>query len=152
MIKDIEAVFLFDEFDAIGYKRSLDNDVGEMRRVINSFLQFLENDNSKSIVLAATNHPKLLDDALFRRFDDIISYKLPTEKEIYSLIKNRIASFSKNDFLIDDIVKTAKGLSHSEITKACDDAIKETILNDEDMINKGLLERMIEDKKNSYEN
>jgi SpoVK/Ycf46/Vps4 family AAA+-type ATPase len=152
MIKDIEAVFLFDEFDAIGYKRSLDNDVGEMRRVINSFLQFLENDNSKSIVLAATNHPKLLDEALFRRFDDIISYKLPTEKEIYRLIKNRIASFSKNDFLIDDIVKTAKGLSHSEITKACDDAIKETILNDEDMVNKGLLERMIEEKKISYEN
>jgi SpoVK/Ycf46/Vps4 family AAA+-type ATPase len=152
MIKDIEAVFLFDEFDAIGYKRSLDNDVGEMRRVINSFLQFLENDKSKSIILAATNHPSLLDDALFRRFDDIISYKLPTEKEIYRLIKNRIASFSKENFLIDDIVKLAKGLSHSEITKACDDAIKETILNDEDMINKGLLERMIKEKKISYEN
>ena len=88
----------------------------------------------------------------FRRFDDIISYKLPTEKEIYRLIKNRIASFSRGDFLIEDIVKSAKGLSHSEITKACDDAIKETILNDKDVINKDLLERMIKEKKISYEN
>ncbi len=152
MIKDVEAVFLFDEFDAIGYKRSLDNDVGEMRRVINSFLQFLENDKSKSIILAATNHPALLDDALFRRFDDIISYKLPTEQEIFRLIKNRIVSFSKNDFSMNDVIELAKGLSHSEITKACDDAIKEAILNDENAISKELLKMMIKEKKTSYNN
>jgi len=150
MINDIEAVFLFDEFDAIGYKRSSDNDVGEMRRVINSFLQFLENDKSQSIILAATNHPSLLDNALFRRFDDIISYKLPTEKEIFRLIKNRINSFYENDFSMSDVVKLAKGLSHSEITKACDDAIKEVILNDENVISKNLLRKMIKEKKDSY--
>jgi len=65
-------VFLFDEFDAIGGKRTMENDVGEMRRVLNSFLNFIEQDTSDSIVIAATNNPQLLDQALFRRFDDVL--------------------------------------------------------------------------------
>ncbi|MEG0693131.1 MAG: ATP-binding protein, partial [Oscillospiraceae bacterium] len=60
-ISEIPAVYLFDEFDAIGSDRALDNDVGEMRRILNSFLQYLENDDSTSIIIAATNNPKLLD-------------------------------------------------------------------------------------------
>ena len=44
------------EFDAIGGDRGRANDVGEMRRVLNSFLQFLESDESDSLILAATNH------------------------------------------------------------------------------------------------
>lgn len=67
-------VYLFDEFDALGTRRTQANDVGEIRRVLNSFLQFLERDTSESLIIAATNHPKLLDRALFRRFDDIIGY------------------------------------------------------------------------------
>jgi AAA+ superfamily predicted ATPase len=102
--------------------------------------------------LAATNHPALLDDALFRRFDDIITYKLSTEEEIYRLIKNRIAPFSKDDISMNDVVKLAKGLSHSEITKACDDSIKEAILDDKNVISKELLKMMIKEKKNSYNN
>ncbi len=70
-------VYFFDEFDAIGAQRSGTNDVGEIRRVLNSFLQFLENDDGPSLIVAATNHPELLDKALFRRFDDVISYELP---------------------------------------------------------------------------
>ena len=79
-IASTRAVYLFDEFDAIGGRRSANNDVGEMRRVLNSFLQFLEESNSTdSVVVAATNHPELLDRALFRRFDDILEYSLPDE-------------------------------------------------------------------------
>ena len=70
-------VYLFDEFDAIGSQRGLANDVGEIRRVLNSFLQMIEQDHSHSLVIAATNHPGILDSALFRRFDDILHYDLP---------------------------------------------------------------------------
>ena len=66
-------VYFFDEFDAIGSQRGLANDVGEIRRVLNSFLQMIEQDRSQSLVVAATNHPGILDPALFRRFDDIAS-------------------------------------------------------------------------------
>ena len=72
-----QGVYLFDEFDAIGADRSLDNEVGEMRRILNSFLQFIEQDASDSIIIAATNNQKILDQALFRRFDDVLHYDLP---------------------------------------------------------------------------
>jgi len=67
-------VYLFDEFDAIGGRRTAANDVGEIRRVLNSFLLFLGQERSDSLVVAATNHPDLLDRALFRRFDDVVEY------------------------------------------------------------------------------
>ena len=70
-------IYFFDEFDAIGSQRGLTNDVGEIRRILNSFLQMLEQDRSHSLVVAATNHPGILDPALFRRFDDILHYDLP---------------------------------------------------------------------------
>jgi SpoVK/Ycf46/Vps4 family AAA+-type ATPase len=67
--------YLFDEFDAIGSMRANTNDAGEIRRVLNSFLQFLEQDDSESLIVAATNLEDLLDEALFRRFDDVIRYQ-----------------------------------------------------------------------------
>ena len=51
-------VYFFDEFDAIGADRSLDNEVGEARRILNSFLQLIEQDDSESIIVAATNNIK----------------------------------------------------------------------------------------------
>lgn len=82
-------VYLFDEFDAIGSDRTRPNEVGEMRRVLNSFLQFLEADESDSLILAATNNENVLDPALFRRFDDVIRYMLPSPEEAQEL--DRIA-------------------------------------------------------------
>lgn len=81
LIEERPGVYLFDEFDAIGANRGKDNDVGEMRRVLNSFLQFIERDNSDSLIIAATNNLGLLDQALFRRFDDVLHYKLPSDQE-----------------------------------------------------------------------
>lgn len=66
-ISETRAVCLFDEFDALGTDRASRNEVGEIRRVLNSFLQFIEHDDSDSIIVAATNHPGLLDRALMRR-------------------------------------------------------------------------------------
>ena len=86
-INSLTGVYFFDEFDAIGADRSLDNEVGEMRRILNSFLQFIDQDVSESIIIAATNNQRLLDQALFRRFDDVLHYILPTEDEIRRLLK-----------------------------------------------------------------
>ena len=84
-------VYFFDEFDAIGSQRGLANDVGEIRRVLNSFLQMIEQDHSHSLVIAATNHPDLLDPALFRRFDDVLHYDLPDQSQIATLLKARLS-------------------------------------------------------------
>ena len=149
-IAENQAVYLFDEFDAIGTERSRDNDVGEMRRVLNAFLQFIEQDDSKSLIVAATNNPKLLDQALFRRFDDVLHYQLPGEAEIRRLIKNRLGGFMGTSLAWKNILAKANSLSHAEITKACDDAIKESILNDKSKVDGVLLTAMIDERDAAY--
>lgn len=133
-------VYLFDEFDAIGGDRASSSDVGEIRRVLNSFLTFLEEDDSDSLVVAATNNVSMLDDALFRRFDDIIVYRHPTENEATDLISNRLAAFQSDIDCSDKLKAALSGLSHAEICRACDDAAKEAILNDRtDLSNDALI-------------
>lgn len=125
------AVYLFDEFDAIGSKRNKDNDVGEIRRVLNSFLQFLEQQNSDSIIVAATNHPELLDNALFRRFDIVCKYSNPDLSEIEALLKDSLFPFAKNNINWKELAKSAEGLNHAEIVKSCNEVAKEIILNED---------------------
>ncbi len=127
-IKQVRAVYLFDEFDAIGTQRGAQNDVGEIRRVLNSFLMFVEQDVSESIVIAATNHPELLDKALYRRFDDIILFEKPAKKEIINLIQNRLAIFKGDDLDWFKLSDEALGLSSAEVTRACEDAAKDAVL------------------------
>ena len=123
-------VYLFDEFDAIGSTRSAPNDVGEIRRILNSFLQFLERDDSDSIVVAATNFAGMLDQALFRRFDDVIRYSLPSPQMAKALIQNRLSSFDVRAIAWRPVLFETRGLSHGEITRACDDAAKAAVLAD----------------------
>lgn len=131
-ISSTRGVYLFDEFDAIGGRRTADNDVGEMRRVLNSFLQFLEEPNSTdSLVIAATNHPELLDRALFRRFDDILEYSLPDRSAIQSLLETRLNAFRPNRVAWAKVVEAASGLSQADLARAADEVIKSAILRDE---------------------
>jgi SpoVK/Ycf46/Vps4 family AAA+-type ATPase len=123
-------VYLFDEFDAIGGDRGRPNEVGEIRRVLNSFLQFLESDESDSIVLAATNHLEILDPALFRRFDDVVRYGLPTPDQAEQLIRNRLNTFRFQDLVWFNIRQKAEGLSCAEIVQACTEIAKAAILDD----------------------
>jgi SpoVK/Ycf46/Vps4 family AAA+-type ATPase len=149
LIEQKQGVYLFDEFDAIGGERSRDNDVGEMRRVLNSFLQFIERDNSDSLIIAITNNKQLLDQALFRRFDDMILYHLPSIDEKRDLLKNRLSRFSKK-IKFDDLLPNINGLSHAEISLACIDAIKETVLNEKQQMNNDLILKAIKDRNAAY--
>jgi SpoVK/Ycf46/Vps4 family AAA+-type ATPase len=118
-------VFLFDEFDAIGGHRSADNDVGEMRRILNSFLQFMEEENSTdSVIIAATNHPELLDRALARRFDDVVIYGMPDKKAAQQVIEQHLGLFRPRQVQWAKILPAAEGLSHAEIARSVDDVIK----------------------------
>lgn len=123
------AVFLFDEFDAIGSKRSADNDVGEIRRILNSFLQFLENDRSQSIIVCATNHPSLLDRALYRRFDDVLRYSLPDRKAIEMIFKSRLHGFETKAIDWKRVREAAKGLSQADLIRAAEEAAKNAVLS-----------------------
>lgn len=129
-------VYLFDEFDSIGVTRSYDNEVGEMKRVLNSFLINIEKDSSNSLIIAASNRPEALDKALYRRFDDIIKYDLPDKEQIKNLLKRRLKGIKKSpDFPLEKIVNSSHGHSHAEIVRACDEAIKDMLLSNRKSLN-----------------
>ena len=121
-------VYFFDEFDAIGARRGERQDVGEIRRVLNSFLQFLEQDESHGLVIAATNHPELLDKALFRRFDDVIEYALPDAVLIERLLRARLDRFDTRGLDWREAAERAVDLSQAEIVRAAEDAAKSILL------------------------
>ena len=144
-------VYLFDEFDAIGARRGHRNDVGEIRRVLNSFLQFLENDDSDSLIIAATNHPELLDPALFRRFDDVIHYPLPDKAIANRILEARLSVFETKGIDWRKVVETASGLSQGELSRAADEAAKRAVLSDRTVItNEDLFASIAERKSASH--
>ncbi len=144
-IQQTRAVYLFDEFDALGGEREARNEVGEIRRVLNSFLQFLEQDESDSIIVAATNHPQILDRALFRRFDSVIEYQLPSRSVAENVIRSRLALLDTSQVIWDKAIGASEGLSHSDLTRACEHAAKNAILQKHIRINTSeLVEALIE--------
>lgn len=130
MIATSRGVYLFDEFDALGYERGAGTDVGEMRRILNSFLMLLEQDTSDSLIVAATNHGARLDPALFRRFDDVLAYQAPDEGQRRTLIESSLANFDTTTLNWPALADSGAGLSHAEIVAACQSAAKGAVLDD----------------------
>ncbi|WEA00738.1 AAA family ATPase [Mucilaginibacter sp. SJ] len=145
------AVYLFDEFDSIGTSRTNSNEVGEIKRVLNAFLLQIEKDDSNSLVIAATNLPEHLDPALFRRFDDIISYKLPEEREIRSLYDLRLNELNLiQEFNLDRIARESLGLSYSDISRICEDLAKEVLIFGMSEVSEELFLENIRQRKKPY--
>ncbi|MCY4562682.1 MAG: ATP-binding protein [Flavobacteriaceae bacterium] len=141
-------VYLFDEFDSIGSQRDQFQEVGEIKRVLNSFLVNIEKDQSNSIIIAATNMADSLDRALFRRFDDIIVYPLPKAEEIETVMKKNLSGFGlSRNISFKTIAKRAAGLSYSDIVRACEDAIKEMIIKGKSKIPVSSLMTSLEKRK-----
>ena len=127
-ISETRAVYLFDEFDALGTDRASRNEVGEIRRVLNSFLQFIEHDDSDSVIVAATNHPALLDRALLRRFDSVVKYALPTPAVALQILKNRLALLNTAAVKWSIVARSARKLSQAELARACENAVKHAVM------------------------
>ncbi|WP_265520814.1 AAA family ATPase [Oerskovia flava] len=119
-------VYLFDEFDALGANRT-GNDVGEARRILNSFLVFLEQASPESIVVAATNHRSILDRALFRRFDAVLTYDLPDPRQAVSVIRSRLGSLATG-LSLARLSGATLGLSHADLVKAAEAAAKSALM------------------------
>lgn len=127
-METVPGVYFFDEFDAIGAKRNTGNDVGEIRRVLNSFLQFLENDRSDSLIVAATNHPELLDTALYRRFDDVIEYSLPNRGALELILRNTLVQFDTSKVRWGTVLDAFTGLSQADAVRLAVEAAKRVVL------------------------
>lgn len=140
-------VYFFDEFDAIGSHRGLGNDVGEIRRVLNSFLQMLEQDRSHSVIVAATNHPEILAPALLRRFDDVLHYELPDTAQIARLLKARLVRMAVKRARWSNLAAVAAGLSYAEVARAADEVLKDALIRGRERIREAEIGAMIEERQ-----
>lgn len=132
--REAPTLLLLDEFDAIAKKRDDSTDLGELKRVVNVLLKELEDWPSHSILVAATNHPELLDKAIWRRFDVAIEISLPEEKTRYELIEQ---CFIASPFEIETkkvskmVALLTEGMSPADITKICEKAKKQVFMYNE---------------------
>ena len=136
LIFDITArtcgIYFFDEFDAIGTKRGLPGDVGEIRRIVNSFLQMIEQDRSNSLIISATNCADIVDQAFLRRFDDVLAYGMPSPSQIATLLRRRLHDIAAPSMDWKQLAGEALGLSHAEVTRAADDTRKDVLIRNVD--------------------
>lgn len=145
-LKSTRGVYLFDEFDSLGLQRGGQHDVAEMRRTLNMFLQLIEQDASDSVIVAATNHGASLDGALFRRFDDVIRYSAPDDGQVQALLANRLALMAPANLDLSSLVEHARGLSHSDIVRACEDAIKDAVLAEYEHVSADSITRHLQER------
>ncbi len=141
------AVYLFDEFDALGGDRS-GNDVGEARRILNTFLVLLEEASADSIVIAATNHRSILDRALFRRFDAVLTYSLPDSRQAHSVIRKRLGSLVKG-VRLSGLAPLTEGLSHADLVKAAESAAKSALMRGEATVTRTDLEAALSARRSA---
>ncbi len=133
-VRTTRGVYLFDEIDALAAARGSENDVGEARRILNSFLQFLDEDTGPSIVVATTNIPEILDQAVLRRFDLVLPYEMPTGTAIKKAMRRRLISFDETQVNWTEVASNAEGLSTADVVAAAEDAARRTVLEDSSLI------------------
>ena len=133
-VRTTRGVYLFDEIDALAASRGNENDVGEARRILNSFLQFLDEDTGPSIIVATTNIPEILDRAVLRRFDLVLPYELPSSDAIEKAMKRRLVGFDTTDVHWENVIDIAGGLSTADVVAAAEDAGRRAVLSAGDKI------------------
>lgn len=132
-------VVFFDEFDAIGRSRDDTTEHGEIKRVLNSFLQIMDNFDGRSLVIAATNFEQVLDFAVWRRFDQVVRFERPQDDQLLLVIRKRLAPLHFQDSQLDELVKTLAGSSYADAERVCFDIRKSCVLlNDRQVKNQDL--------------
>jgi SpoVK/Ycf46/Vps4 family AAA+-type ATPase len=128
-------VVLFDEFDIIGKHRDDPYEHGEIKRVVNNFMQMLDNYVGEGLLIAATNHQHLLDPGLWRRFDEVLFFDLPDDQRRRLLfVKYLRVLAGERDLDLNSLVERTRGFSPSDIAQVCWEALKQTILEDKEKV------------------
>jgi len=135
-IENGKYVVLFDEFDIVGKKRDDPHEHGEVKRVVNNFIQMLDTYKGESIIIAATNHPQLLDTAVWRRFDEILYLDLPDSEQRKKLFKKYLSYIDTvEDYSIPSLSRKTNGYSAADIAQICEDSIRHSIIDDRSIVN-----------------
>jgi len=127
-------VVLFDEFDALGRSRDDASEHGEMKRVVTTFLQLLDKYSGPSILIAATNHPGLLDAALWRRFDEVLTFGKPSVHELRRVLRLRLRAMSHTGVNLEQYASALKGYPHAAAEKLAIDAQRSAVINNRNSV------------------
>jgi SpoVK/Ycf46/Vps4 family AAA+-type ATPase len=137
-------VLMFDEFDAIGKRRTDPDEHGELKRVVNSFLQMLDSFRGDTLTVAATNHQGLLDTALWRRFDEIVLFEKPSASQIDRLLLTNFRQLALAPAVsLAALAKSLTGLSHADVERLAIAVVKEVVLNDANHIDQASIDRAL---------
>jgi SpoVK/Ycf46/Vps4 family AAA+-type ATPase len=150
-------VYLFDDLDAIGARQLAGtakdmsgNDIVDARRILDMFLSFLDETQPESVAAAVTDHRSLLDNALLRRFDAVISYTLPHPAQAVALLRQRLVTMNTSKVSWDEVADHVKGLSPARLARAAESAAKQTILSNGDSLSTAALVRSLGELRNTH--
>lgn len=135
-------VLFLDEFDAVARSRSDDSEHGELRRVVNSLLQLIDRHTGSGFIIAATNHEEQLDSAIWRRFDEVVFFDEPSDKEIRATIRLKLKNFP-SAFDVTTVAPKLKTYSYAEIERVCQNAVKAALLSGAKMLTEAQLDEAI---------
>ena len=132
-------VILFDEFDAIGRSRDDPSEHGELKRVVNAFLQLLDSFKGRSLIIAATNFEQSLDVALWRRFDEVVRFEKPIRKQLISFLENKLLHLNPSKVVIEAAANGLQGMSFADAERVCLDVQKRLALEGQKKLNPNML-------------
>ncbi|WP_435307445.1 AAA family ATPase [Sebaldella termitidis] len=141
-------IIFFDEFDAIGRSRNDTSEHGEIKRVVNAFLQQIDNFHKRSLIIAATNFEQSLDYAIWRRFDETIRFDMPTNEEKMRIFKMKMKKFNGPDHLLINYMDDIESFSHSDIERICHIIMKQCILDGKKIYTRNDIEYAVKKQKN----
>jgi SpoVK/Ycf46/Vps4 family AAA+-type ATPase len=146
-VRTNRGIYLFDEIDALAATRRTEHDVGEARRILNSFIQFLDEDTGPSIVVATTNLAQILDRAILRRFDLVLSYEMPSGPAIEKAMRRRLGGFEIAGVDWPEVADCAAGLSTADVVAAGEDAARRAVLNNTNVVETSALIASLERRR-----
>ena len=141
------SVCLLDEFDALAKKRDDPTDVGELKRIVTIVLHELESWPAHSLIVAATNHPELLDRAVWRRFDRVLNFVLPSDRERPQIVAAEMErnGYGVNADALAILRHTTDGWSGSDLVRISREAIRGVVLSRWSNIERALVELILRD-------
>lgn len=141
-------VVLFDEFDIVGKKRDDPHEHGEIKRIVNNFMQMIDNYEGESILIAATNHQHLLDTAIWRRFDEIILFDIPDLTRREQLFNKYLRVLRRtDDFTLIELAKKTANFSAADIAQVCQEALRKSIVHGKTEVDREYILNAITDQK-----
>jgi SpoVK/Ycf46/Vps4 family AAA+-type ATPase len=126
------SVLLLDEFDAIAKRRDDTAEIGELKRLVTVLVQAIDEWPADGLLVAATNHPELLDPAIWRRFDRIVEFPFPTEKDLIQLLHGLIGE-QFSPAMLSSMAMGFRGRSYAEVTREVLRAKRHAVLSGQDL-------------------